>query len=171
MFSLSGFPDILLRMKLAVLLGLGLFLLPGLFMVGVGSRNVWRGVASSHWPEATGGGGGVRLGNERRFPLPRERAGILHRRDPVRTDVGVERFFRGRIAAYPLSGGLDRSGSLYNGHRDGFIVFEGGRWALGVGRKSISASGCVPIPPGPFRVTANRMVEHHDAFPGLDESL
>ena len=52
--SLSGFPDILFRMKLAVLFGLGLFLLPGLFMVGIGSRNVWRGVASSHWPEATG---------------------------------------------------------------------------------------------------------------------
>ena len=33
------------RMKLAVLLGLGFFLVPGLLMMGFGSRNVWRGVA------------------------------------------------------------------------------------------------------------------------------
>lgn len=41
-------------MKLAVLFGLGLFLLPGLFMVVAGSRNVWRGVASAQWPAAEG---------------------------------------------------------------------------------------------------------------------
>jgi len=41
-------------MKLAVLLGLGFFLVPGLLMMGFGSRNVWRGVASSHWPTAVG---------------------------------------------------------------------------------------------------------------------
>lgn len=41
-------------MKVAVFLGLGLFLLPGLFMLGFGSRNVWRGVSSAQWPAATG---------------------------------------------------------------------------------------------------------------------
>ncbi len=51
MFSLSGFPEILFRMKLAVLPGLRLLLLKGLFIAGVGSWNVWRGIASSHWPE------------------------------------------------------------------------------------------------------------------------
>ncbi|MEP6537709.1 MAG: DUF3592 domain-containing protein [Bryobacteraceae bacterium] len=41
-------------MKLAVLLGLGFFLVPGVLMMGIGSRNIWRGVSSSHWPEVKG---------------------------------------------------------------------------------------------------------------------
>ena len=51
-------------------------------------------------------GGDVHICCERRFPLPGERAGILDRRDSVRREAGVERFFRGGIAANALSDGL-----------------------------------------------------------------